>query len=462
MLKSHLTTGLRQLTSQRLYATISMIGLAVGLAAAILVGLFVRHELSYDRYHAKAERIFRVSRVFSPPGAEPFRDATMPPIVAPLLKSEFSDIAEVARLLRFGTDVVVSRGDRSYIAPRLAAADNDLFKIFDFDWLSGDSATALRDLNSIVITEGVAEKYFGAEPALGKTLVIETPTPVTVTVTGVIRDLPENTHLSFDMLLSIRFLESLLGADALDRWNSGGYHTYVLLRPGANIGHIQEQSKEFFERHMPNGLGKLNDFKVQSLADIHFSLPLLNEMKPPGSLDVVYASSIVTALILLIACINFVNLATASARRRAKEVGVRKTLGAARRRLIAQFLGESLLLTTIATAFALAAVRLLLPAASAFLQKDLELHYGDAPTLAVLIGVPLLVGLAAGSFPAFYLSAFEPARVLKGEVTRGRTASLLRNLLVGGQFAIAIALLIATFVVYRQITYIRNFDPGVF
>jgi putative ABC transport system permease protein len=355
---------------------------------------------------------------------------------------------------------VVTIGDRRHVGGQLTAADPELFKLFDFEWLEGSRETAFAEPYSIVLTESVARRYFGDVPALGRDLVlIQNPTPFNVT--AVIGDLPDNTHLDFDML--VPFIGVGLGANELDRWEPSSYATYLLLRRAADGARIESRAREFFERIQPAELGAFrSDYEVQPLRSIHLAPVSRGTLGPAENRAAgVYASGAIAALILGIACINFVNLATASARRRAKEVGVRKALGVTRRRLVRQFLGESLLMAGAAALLALAAVELLLPAASSFLEMDLDLGYRSDPlVIAALLGITLLAGLAAGSFPAFYVSAFEPAKVLKGDLTRGRSAVLLRSSLVGAQFAISIALLIATTVVYRQVLFMRSADPG--
>jgi putative ABC transport system permease protein len=453
MLESHIVIALRQLAAQKLYSAINILGLTVGLAAAIMVGLFVRHELSYDAYHPNADRVYRVSQTISPPGAVPFHDATVSSTVAPALQQDFDEIETTARLFQ-NLRTTIDVGERSYMESGVFAADDTFLRMFDFEWLEGDSSTAMRELNSVILTESMSRKYFGAERALGRTIVIQRATPVTVT--GVIRDLPDNTHMRFDLLTPLRLYAAAAGVE-LESWTGGLVHTYIVLRAGADPARIQAQSREFLERH---GHPELIDLMIEPLTRLHLSLPRLREMRPPGNLEAIYASGAIAALILAIACINFVNLATAQARRRAKEVGVRKTLGAERGRLIVQFLGESLVLTAIAVMLAIALVELLLPMFGAFVQRDLELDAGDPRVLAAIGALALAVGLTAGSFPAFYLSAFDPAKVLSGNVTRGRTAMMFRSMLVGAQFAICIALLIATIVVYRQVTFMRNVDLG--
>src|SRR5882672_21520 len=450
MFRSHLAIALRHLVAQRLYSTINVLGLAVGLAAAMLLGLYVRHELSYDRFFVKADRTYRLARSFKLPNGEALPVATMPVDVVPLLPAEFAEVETAARLQSLSSNALVTIDGQMPVGGWLAAIDDAFLDVFEFDWLEGSPATALRDPHSIVLAASTARRYFGETAALGRTLE-SNELAQSFTVTGVIRDLPDNTHLRFDMLVPLRVLDG----------NNGVVHTYVLMRPGASVRRLQAGAHDFLVHHMPDGLGAVQDFVPEPLMAVHLAESRYDDMRPKGSAVTVYASGVIAALILAIACINFVNLATASARRRAKEVGVRKTLGVGRPRLVVQFLGESLLLTAAAALLALAAVELLLPLVGAFLEMDLELDYRRDPVvLGALAAVTVLVGLAAGMFPAFYVAAFEPAKVLKGDLTRGRGAATVRRVLVGAQFAISIALTIATAVVYRQVMFMRTFDVG--
>jgi putative ABC transport system permease protein len=458
MLKSYFSIALRHIVGQKLYSAINIVGLAVGVTCFILIGQFVRHELSFDRYHSQADRVYRISRDFYAADGGEFHTAGTPPAIAPLLKNDFPQIDQAARISKCGSGVLVSNGDRAFHENQFAAADPALLSMLDFVWLQGNPATALAGPSSIVLTESIARKYFGDADPIGRTLTIENRTPLQVT--GVIRDLPDNTHVRFDMLASMGYVVSVYGEQFLNVWNMNCYYTYALLREGASIDTVQSDARQFFERHV-QGPARTNGFTAIPLSDVHMTSRYEFDMRPAGSLGVVLASSAVAVLILLIASINFMNLATARAAQRAKEVGVRKVVGADRIRLIAQFLGESLLLTSIAVLLALAVVEVVLPAFGNFVQKDLSFDYMSNPsTLAFLAGLTLVVGLAAGSYPAFYLSAFEPAKVLKGDLTRGTAAATFRKALVVLQFSISIALLTAAAIVYQQMQYARNIELG--
>jgi putative ABC transport system permease protein len=446
------------LNTQKLYSAINIVGLATGLACFILIALFVRHELSYDEYHAKANRVFRISSDLPQPTGGTFPLAGTPPAMAPLLRQDFSQIEQTARLSDCARGTLVSNGDRSFLETEFMAADGALLTMVDFEWLEGEPAGALDEPFSIVLTESTARKYFGDTSALGQTLVIENEYPVDVT--GVVADLPDNTHFAFDLLVSMGYIAAVNGTDYLQVWNMNCYYTYALLEPDASIGPVQGGLAAFVERHIPAGGGGARQFTPVPLPGIHFSAYQF-DMRPAGSTAVVYTASAIAAFILLIACINFMNLATARATQRAKEVGVRKAIGAGRGRLVAQYLGESVLLAAIAMVLALAIVELLLPTFGSFVRKDLSLDYLTSTSTPVLLGLlVIVVGLAAGSYPAFYLSAFSAASVLRGDVTRGTAAARFRKALVIVQFSISIALVIAAALVYEQMRFARNLELG--
>lgn len=457
MLRSYLAIAFRHIVGQKLYSAINIAGLTVGLACFILIGLYIQHEMSYDRHYANADRIYRIAHDYFIGGAK-FPSAATSPQVGPLFKQDFPQVEEAARLKRWRTPV--SRDDRIFHEDAVFA-DNSLFEIFDFEWLAGDATTALVDPWTVVLTESAARKYFGSTDAIGRTLTFEGRHPVRIT--GVIGNLPENTHLRFDLLVSMPSAPAVLGERALENWYMGDYHTYVLLERGADIEPIGTRTAEFLDRYVGDGESMTAYWALvpERATDIHLRSDRRDELGTPGSITMVYAFGIIAVFILAIACINFMNLATARAVQRANEVGIRKVVGAERRQLVAQFLGESVLLAFIAAVLAAAIVELALPPFNAFLGRTLVLDYfGDAAVLPALGALALLVGLVAGSYPAFHLSAFNPARVLGGDLVRGRGAARFRSALVVLQFAISIALLIATATVHSQILFARNVELG--
>jgi len=475
MFKSYFSVALRHLLAQKLYSAINVAGLAVGLACFILIGLFVSYELSYDGQWAAADRIHRVSRdFFESAETREARLAGMAAPAAPLLKQDFPQIEQAARIFCCGAVVKRSDGE-AFLERGYAEADNELFGIFDFEWLRGDPATALTDPYDIVLTRSAAQRHFGDDDPIGQTLLTGGGNGAweALDVAGVIEDLPENTHLRFDML------RSLLGwtncgcedAAALERyfndWSNNVFYTYVLLRQGASIAEIQSGSAEFLERHLGQGASDNTGFTAAPITDIHLRSDREAELwsregaEPAGSMTTVYTFTAVATFILLLACINFMNLATAGAAQRAKEIGVRKVVGAERWHVSMQFFGESVLLALIAVLVAVTLVELALPAFNAFLGQDLTFEYlSDPGVLLALALLALATGLVAGSYPAFYLATFRPAPVLKGDMTRGSGAAGLRKGLVVLQFSISIALLIATAAVYGQMRFINSLELG--
>jgi putative ABC transport system permease protein len=461
MLKSYFLVALKHLAKQKLYTLINVIGLAVGLACFILIGLFVQHETSYDRQFANGDRIYRVSRDFLDTDVSKSAYlATAAGPIAPLLKEDFPGVEKVARMSLSCCTGTLRRPDGAvFFENDLATADPELLEIFDFEWLRGDPRNALERPMSIVLTASLARKYFGDDEPLGQTLIYEGQWPFEVT--GVIADLGSATHFRFSALTSLSSTLTLFGPQFLENWGANMYYTYVSLAPGATAEPIRAGSGAFFEKRFAEGSSKYTRLEATALRDIHLRSRKENEMRPPGSAATVQTFVAVAVFILLLACINFMNLATARATQRAKEIGVRKAVGAERAQVIAQFLTESVLVAAMALVLALALVELVLPAFNALLGQSLEMRYLDDPgSLALLAGVTLVTGLLAGSYPAFYLAAFEPGKVLKGDVTRGGGAAMFRKCLVVLQFAISIALLIATAIVYEQTQFARNIDLG--
>ena len=457
MLKSYFLVALKQLAKQKLYTLINVIGLAVGLACFILISLFVRYETSHDRQFANGDRIYRISRDFLPTEmSKSAYLATASAPIAPLLEEDFRGVEHVARLMCCG-GTLRREGGEAFSEDDLGTADPEIFEIFDFEWLRGDPRTALAARDSIVLTASAARKYFGDEDPMGQTMLLDAGRPVQVT--GLIADLGDQTHLRFSALVPVESRVAPLGPIRLDNWDANMFYTYALLDSGASADAIRNGSAEFFERRYQEGSSRWTRLDVTALEDLHLRSRKENEMRAPGSATTVQTFVAIAVFILVLACINFMNLATARATQRAKEIGVRKVVGADRRQVVAQFLSESVLVALLALVLALALVEIVLPAFNALLGASLELHYFDDPgAIAGLVGLTLATGLLAGSYPAFYLAAFEPGKVLKGDVTRGGGAAAFRKGLVVMQFAISIALLIATAVVYEQTQFARDIE----
>ncbi|HEY0962475.1 MAG TPA: ABC transporter permease [Pseudomonadales bacterium] len=459
MLSNHLKLAFRHLGDNRIHSAINILGLGLGLACCILILLFVRFELSFDKHYANAERIYRISREYFPvDGARARVPASTNAPVAPALVEDFPEIEAAARL--YGGGVVLSREEASFVEPGVRYADNAVFDIFDFAWLAGDAAQALVAPGGIVLTESLALKYFNRTDVVGETL--RANNSQDLVVSGVIRDLPANTHLDFTGLVSINALTAAFGPDFLANWNaSTDYYTYFLLREGANVADIERGIPDFLDRHVGDDASTFSTMPVMNVRDIHLHSRMDEEWKDPGNLNTVYAFAAIAFAILLIACINFMSIATARSSQRAKEIGMRLSIGASRRQLVGQFLGESTLTAALAMAVAVIVVEVMLPVFRVFVGAFLDFNLAsDFDLLLSLLGLTVFVALFAGSYPAFYLSAYKPSKVLKGDLTRGKGGLVFRNTLVVLQFSIAIALVVSTFVIHQQRQLAANMELG--
>ncbi|HEX8240764.1 MAG TPA: ABC transporter permease [Allosphingosinicella sp.] len=474
MLRNYLTVAYRAMSRRRTYASINIFGLALGLAACLLILLYVRHELSYDRWIPGADRIFQLqSSVEGLPGEERRIQLANYPVGAALKK----DFPQIERLVHFqtGSSVILHRGEARY-PDGLFFVDGPVFDVLPMPLARGDAATALSLPGSIVLTEAAAESFFGRDDPIGQSITIKSAGPggdstKDYRVTGLLKDLPTNSHFDFTMLA--RFdaaspppnVAFSIGAGA---WDMISGFTYLTLRPGADPAAIHAALPEWTKKAVPRQPGGRESplgrqaWRLVNVKDVHLS-DAETPLKPGIERGTLVTFTIIAALVLGMACINFTNLATAGASRRAREVALRKLVGASRRQLILQFLGETLLLVAVATVLALAAVELVLPVLSRFLQADLALSYlGADSVLPPVLGLMLLVGLAGGLYPAFYLSRFQPARVLKANasISEAPGSGRLRTALVIGQFAVSIGLIVCTAVVYSQTVYARTVDPG--
>jgi putative ABC transport system permease protein len=471
MIKNYLTVAMRNLVKNRLYTAINIFGLAVGLASCILILLYVRHETSYDEWFANADRIYQVHSRFDIPGREVFKAGQAPGPVMNALMKDFSEIEAGVRLTE--QNPIVTRGSDVFREP-VVLADPSLFQVLDLPLINGDKATALSDVSNILLSESVAQKYFGSSAAaLGQAMPLHF-TNVGLKrdyrVAGVFKELPTNTHLDIKMIVPINEPDWKERPWMFESWTSVNTAVYLKLKPSADASAIAKALPQFEARNIPSITFGGKDISVadfltmdlMNLKDVHLHGERSNVDRPPGDVRAIAAFTVVAAMILLIACINFTNLATARASQRAREVALRKVLGARRSQLVFQFLSESLLLSVIAFVLALVFVYAALPVYNTILDRQLGLNFlaGDmlAPMMAVLI---VFVGLAAGLYPALYLSGFRPARILKANKSAAAEGSgRLRTGLVVVQFAISIGLLVCTTVIYTQTVFARTMDPG--
>lgn len=472
MFTNYFKTIWRNFKKNKLFSFINILGLALGIATSFIILLYIQDELSYDRFNKNAPRIVRTIFRANINGGKINESVTMAP-VAQTMKNDFPEVQDATRILNYGNSKI-EYGDKVFKDNRFAFADPNIFSIFTFPMIEGDAKTALLQPHTIVITQSTARKYFGKESGLGKMLNVFVGKTAAFKdsfdlykVTGVIKDIPVNAHFHFDLFASMTGY-----ADATSvSWMSGGYHTYLLLKPGADLKKIEARFPAMVSKYMgpqirqQMGLsleqfitkGNSLGFALQPLTDIHLNADTNNEFEPGGNATYVYIFAGIAAFMLLVACINFVNLSTAAASKRAKEVGVRKVIGSEKAQLVLQFLSESVFIALIALLIAFAIIKLGLPAFNAFSGKQLAMSV--KPVFA-FIGLGLLTGIVAGCYPAFYLSSFKPVAVLKGKQNTRHKSLGLRSGLVVFQFFISVLLIIGTIVVYQQMKYIQNKDLG--
>lgn len=469
MLKNYLKILVRNTRKNPLYMFINVFGLAVGMTVSILIFLFVQHELSYDTYHANADRIYRVSRAwFNPDGEISLHLGHAAPPFGPLIKSDFGeDVEAVGRFFHF--EPLVKYGDNAFEEENFFFADPEVFDVFSFHMLAGESREALANSDGLVITESMSKKYFGGEDPIGKELELNIAgQEATFQVRGLMEDMPDNSHFHVDFLASMAPVVAFYGGQDAFMNNYGGnnFSTYLLLNEGVDYKDLEAKLPELIDRHMSesqSGIPRSKGTKLflWPMTDIHLYSNLDSEMEANGNIDYVYVYLAVALFIVLIACINFMNLSTARSSLRSMEVGLRKVMGADKSRLVRQFMGESFMMTGISIVFALVLVYLFLPTFSNFTNKELSLDFVQNPEYVLpLAGLVLLMGLVAGSYPALFLSGFSPAKVLKGAFKAGKGHEKFRSVLVVGQFAISVVLIVAVLVVVRQLEYMQSKDLG--
>lgn len=452
MIKNYFKIALRNFKRNKVYSLINVAGFAVGMACCLLILVYIRHELSYDRYHKDGERICRIvqdirtkttNRVFAP----------ISPMVATTLKAEYPQVENAARVLTTRSRLV-RREEKLFYEDRFMYADQELFDVLTIPLLRGNPQEALLRPNTLVISERMALKYFGHDDPLGKTLEINQQE---YEVTGIAADPPANTHLKYDLIAS---METLAEWEEMTNWYSTMFYTYLKLRPGVNADEFSQQISRLADKHVGEQLKEWGDtyhYFIQPLSSIHLHSHLRYEAEPPGNPLYVAIFSYVGLFILLIAGLNFMNLSTARSSNRAKEVGLRKVVGAQKPQLIGQFLGESLLVTILSLGLAMILTRITIPLINNL--TGLTLKFGQLLTPVVmltLIGGSVLVGLAAGMYPAFVLSAFRPVATIKGMRRSGSHGFALRTVLVITQFAISVALIFGTLVISRQFNFMKN------
>ena len=458
MFSNYLKISLRNIRKHKAYSFINIAGLAMGMTLCILIFLWVQDELSFDRFHENGGQIFRVlSTDFS--GGEVFRAAGVPSLLGPTLFEEYPEVVNYTRVQVGWDGYFLHLGDKNFMQERLATVDPSFFEIFHFPFLAGDPKTALADKFSMVLTETLAKKAFGNEDPMGKIIQIEDRD---YTVTGVIEDIPEGSHLQFDYAFpSINMAD--FRESKFDSWAYSQFATYIELKKNADPQALSDKISNIVTKHIPESKKVIF---LQSLKDIHLHSKGINTWQvvyaPQGNITYVYIFTLTALLILALACVNFMNLATARAGTRIKEVGMRKVVGAVKRDLFKQFMGESLLFSCLAFVVAIILVKLLLPTFNILVGKQYILSFSSDPEVYLgLLGIVILTGLLSGSYPALYLSSFRPVNILKAVTPFSlKKSGTMRKVLVVGQFAFSIILIAATVVISSQMHYIQSKDLG--
>jgi len=457
MLKNYLKIALRHLKKHKGYSFINIIGLALGLACCVLILFFVQDELSFDRFHTDADRIYRVVFNGYAPNSPPDRFSSVSRPVGRVMREEYPEVEHLVRF-NYWNPVVKHQGTYFYDDDVLFA-EPELFDVFSFPLLKGDPATALREPNTLVLTETAERKYFGDEDALGRTLTLNDT--LAFTVTGVLADFPHNSHFSADFFVSY---QTLLDRQPEDQWLNIGTWLYLKLHEGVDAKAFEANITDLIQRNYGDQLANLNlrtELVLEPLTEIYLYSDRGGQFGPTGDITHVYIFSAIALFVLLIACINFMNLATARSMERAKEVGVRKVVGSSRTMLIRQFLSESMVLCLLGLVIAAGLIAAALPFFNELAGKEIALGTLLSPGYAFgLLAVTLLVGLLSGSYPAFLLSGFRSIEVLKGHFRSSRRGALLRQGLVVFQFAISVALIACTALVFDQLDFMRNQDLG--
>jgi putative ABC transport system permease protein len=457
MFKNYLKIALRNLARHKGYAFINIMGLAVGIAASVLVMLYVVDELGYDRFHENADRIHRITADWSNKGDSKIHQLGTPWILAKTIRDKYPQVEALTQITGPLGDVVLRKGELALKETEVFAADASFFDVFSFPLVKGDPRTALRDPNTIVLSESLAAKVFGQDDPLGKTIEAQvTGQRTPQRVTGVMRDVPRNSHFRFEMLVSL----STIFPTPSTGWTNNNHVTYLLLAKGVTRAQMEEKLVEIDRVEYEGGREHIPwIWTLEPVTRIHLRSDLVTGNQPNGSVAYVRLFTLVALLILVIAGINFVNLATARSARRAREVGIRKVVGSMKSQLVGQFLGESVLLSLVALVVAVGLIQALLPAYRHLTGRALALPYFSSPwVIPGLVGLALAVGVLAGLYPAFFLSSYKQTEVLKGSRFGGRNrgAMALRNGLVVFQFAMSVLLIIGSLVIGRQLDFIKN------
>lgn len=458
MFKNYIKTAWRNLWKNKVFSAINIIGLSVGMASCIVILLFVSYEKSFDNFHTK--NIYRLNEVQKFPGMVSSQKVGLSMFpMGPTMRNEFPEILNFSRV-RWKYNYPIKNNDKTVFFPAMFYVDSTFLQMFDFKLLRGKREDVLQKPNSIVLTQASADKLFGKQDPIGKTITHYADDTVSYMVTGIMEDVPQNSQMQFDGLMSF---STFAKPEMMDWWGGNWMDTYFELAPGTNIAEMTKKFPGYLKKHLREDNWKYYELFLLPLKDIHagatdIGLDYVNYQKFDKNYTNIF--SIIAFIVLVIACVNFMNLSTARSAERAREVGIRKSIGALRLQLSLQFIGETVLLSFIALIIALVLVELALPYVNNLSQRQLHLPISFNRTLLYIISGTVLVGALSGLYPAVYLSSFQPIKVLKGSIQTGKNKGMLRNVLVVIQFASAIFLMIATIFVVQQLNFMQSKDPG--
>jgi putative ABC transport system permease protein len=470
MLKNYLKIAWRNLVRNKAFSIINITGLAIGLSCFLLIALYVMDELSYDRFYPNADRIYRINSDVRFGGADLHMPVTSD-MMGELLKKDYPQVENYTRIYTFSGDKLIKKGNDYIDEERVAHVDSTFFDVFQLPVAEGDIKHGLDEPNTVIITESTAKKYFGTTHVLGKTIEARGEKNPFFKITAVVKDMPKNAHFHFDFFFSMKNVEY-----NWDQITSHNFYTYLRLKEGTDYRSFEKNFDQYIDKYVIPAakvfmnINSMDEFKkagnslvytMMPLTDIHLHSDRSFELSPGGNIQYVYIFSAVALFILIIACINFMNLTTAHSANRAKEVGIRKVLGTEKRNLITQFLFESIVMVLFSLVISFGVVYLVLPLFNDVSGKEMAITSLSSPYISpLLIVLPFVVGMLAGSYPAFYLSSFKPIEILKGKLKPGNKNGGLRSVLVVFQFAVSIVLIVGTIVVYKQLNYIQTKNLG--
>ena len=459
MFKNLLRVAIRNFKRDKWYSLLNILGLTIGITFGLFLIFYIKDELSYDRYNRNIDRLYRITSYIKEPERDTMKMAITQVPLGPALKNEYPEVEEATRFISAGKPMF-KNGDVRFYEEKVFFADSNVFRVFTYKFIEGDPNTALMAPHSLVLTESIAEKYFGkTQGVVGKAL--QNDKGETYKVTAVVRDVPKNSHIRWNILASFNTISKDYGRDD---WGNFNIFTYTLLKPNTSPHAFEAKLLPMYQKHMAAIFNQFNikiRYGVQAVSAIHLHSGMNYEPEELGSVSYIYIFSSVALFMLLIACINYMNLTTARSARRAKEIGIRKVTGSTKSQLVAQFLVESTMTALFALILSIGMIALLLSTFNMLSGKQISFGEILQPgTIVILLAIVIFVGFVGGSYPAFYLSGFNPITILKGKLSKGSSNATLRRVLVVVQFSISMIMIICTWVVYNQLHYLRTVDLG--